>query len=96
MLVKLTVVVALVVAPDPAPDPEPVPRGTEVGAAPVLVGRPAAADEGEAVTGQTVVYAGTTVVITVVWVASEAGQSVTVGAQLVMVMRDVVETVLVV
>ena len=61
VLVKLTVVVALVVAPDPAPDPDPdpVPMGTEVGAAPVLVGRPAAADEGEApseaVTGQIVV-----------------------------------------
>ena len=33
--------------------------------------------------------------MTVVWVASEAGQLVMVGAQLVMVMRVVVETVLV-
>ena len=34
-------------------------------------------------------------VMTVVYVDSEAGQSVTVGAQLVIVMRLVVETVLV-
>ena len=47
------------------------------------------------VTGQIVVYAATVTVVTVVCVDSSAGQSVTVGAQLVMVISWVVYTVLV-
>lgn len=88
--------------PDPDPDPDsapefPVPNGT----AALFVKEPPAAAIAEdaawaAVTGHTVVANVIVSVTTATCVASAAGQSVTVGAQLVTVRNCVVKTVMVV
>ena len=62
----------------------------------MLAGRGAAEEApDEAVIGHTVVVTGTTVVMTVVCVDSEAGQKATDGAQLVIVINEVIDIVLV-